>query len=132
MGLIFLFTCSVSMEGMFFERSLQFKWNTNPNWGEFFYPLPTSPDEAFISRKVGHALAFFILFVIGYLRFSSIGKMLILTFLYAITTEVLQLFFHRGGRLFDIAFDGMGIIMASLVIGLAQYNEKSLTRKSQT
>jgi VanZ family protein len=131
-GLIFIFTCSVSMEEIFLHGSFQFHWNSNPNWGEFFYPLPASPDEAFISRKLGHAVSFFILFVIGYLRFFSIQMMLVLTFFYATMTEVLQLFFYRGGRLFDIGFDGIGIIMASVLIGLAQYNEKSLTRKSQT
>jgi VanZ family protein len=31
---------------------------------------------------------------------------------YALLTEVLQLFFTRDGRLFDVGFDAMGICMA--------------------
>jgi VanZ family protein len=131
-GLIFLFTCCKSMEELIQQGVISFQWNAQPNIREFLYSLPSVPDEAFISRKLGHALSFFILTIFGYFRFS-IRVMVTLSFIYALMTEILQLFFQRGGRLFDIGFDSMGIILAFVFLKvLSQNNEKGLTRRSQT
>jgi VanZ family protein len=131
-GLIFLFTCSESLEEFILKGEISFQWNSQPKMSEFLYPLPAVPNEAFISRKLGHAMSFFILTIFGYCRFS-IRNLVSLCFLYAILTEVLQLFFQRGGRLFDIGFDSMGILLAFVFLkGLSQSTEKGLTRRSQT
>jgi VanZ family protein len=115
-GLLFLFTCTESMEQFVQQGIINFSWSPQPNFYEFLYPLPTSPDTAFISRKMGHALSFFILSLLSFSLFLSIRKMLTISLLYAVITEVLQLFFHRGGRLFDIGFDGIGILGALIIV----------------
>jgi VanZ family protein len=128
-GLLFLFTCTESMEQFIHQGAIVFSWSNHPNVHEFLYPLPSIPDATFISRKVGHALSFFILSLLCYSVFLSKKKMLVSSLLYAVLTEVLQLFFQRGGRLFDIGFDGVGITMALMaVIVLGNNNEKSLTK----
>lgn len=132
-GLLFLFTCTESMEQFVHQGVITFSWSPQPNLNEFLYPLPTSPDIAFISRKMGHALSFFILSLLSFSLFLSIRKMLMISLLYAVISEVLQLFFHRGGRLFDIGFDGIGIIGALLIVtSFKVINKKSPTRNSQT
>jgi VanZ family protein len=132
-GIIFLFTCSESMEQLLQQGVISFTWSKHPNMTEFWYPLPTTLDATFISRKLGHALSFFILSILVFLLFLSKKKMLAISLFYAVTTEVLQLFFQRGGRMFDIGFDGMGVVVALIIVASLQLvQEKSLTRSSQT
>jgi VanZ family protein len=128
-GLLFLFTCTESLEQFIQQGAVAFSWSSQPNVHEFLYPLPSVPDATFISRKVGHAFSFFILSILCFFVFLSKKKMLVISLLYAVLTEVLQLFFRRGGRLFDIGFDGAGIAVALMVVTfLGLTNEKSLTR----
>jgi VanZ family protein len=132
-GLIFLFTCTESMEQFWQQGVISFSWSKNPNMTEFWYPLPSSLDTSFISRKLGHALSFFILSIFIFIVSLSLKKMIVFSLFYAVTTEVLQLFFHRGGRLFDIGFDSIGIVTALIIVAsLNLVKEKSLTKSSQT
>lgn len=134
-GLVFIFTCTTSLEDLLQQGIITFKWTSQPNFSEFLYPLPTGFDEAFITRKMGHAVSFFILTLLVYYRFLSVKMMIAMSLLYASITEILQLFFQRGGRLFDIGIDGIGIVVAFIFVAivLSMNNEKSLTRKrSQT
>ncbi|CAG9608497.1 VanZ family protein [Pseudoneobacillus rhizosphaerae] len=132
-GLIFLFTCTESIEQFLQQGVISFTWSKYPNMTEFWYPLPTTLDTSFISRKIGHALSFFILSILVFIVSTSKKKMFAISLLYGVTTEVLQLFFRRGGRLFDIGFDGMGVVAALfIVVSIQLVQEKSLTRNSQT
>jgi VanZ family protein len=132
-GLIFLFTCTESMEQFWQQGVISFSWSKYPNMTEFWYPLPSSLDTSFISRKLGHALSFFILSIFIFIVSLSLKKMIVFSLFYAVTTEVLQLFFHRGGRLFDIGFDSIGIVTALIIVAsLNLVKEKSLTKSSQT
>jgi VanZ family protein len=132
-GLIFLLTCTESMEQLFQQGMITFSWKKYPNMNEFWYPLPTTLDASFISRKLGHSLSFFILSLLIFAVTLSKQKMLAISVFYAIATEFLQLFFHRGGRLFDIGFDGLGIVTAIIIVtSIPLVQEKSLTKSSQT
>jgi VanZ family protein len=132
-GLIFLLTCTESMEQLLQQGMITFTWRKFPNWDEFWYPLPTTLDATFISRKLGHSLSFFILSLLILFVTLSKQKMLVISLFYSIATEVLQLFFNRGGRLFDIGFDGLGVAAALIiVISIPLVQEKSLTKSSQT
>jgi VanZ family protein len=132
-GLIFLFTCTESMEQFWQQGVISFSWSKYPNMTEFWYPLPSSLDTSFISRKLGHALSFFILSIFIFIVSLSLKKMIVFSLFYAVTTEVLQLFFHRGGRLFGIGFDSIGIVTALIIVAsINLVKEKSLTKSSQT
>jgi VanZ family protein len=132
-GLIFLFTCTESMEQLLQQGLIRFSWSKSPNMTEFWYPLPTTLDTTFISRKLGHALSFFILSILIFSVSLSKKKMLAISLLYAVITEMLQLFSHRGGRLFDIGFDALGVVAALTIVASIQLVQgKSLTRSSQT
>jgi VanZ family protein len=132
-GLIFLFTCTESLEQVMYQRVISFKWSLPTNMIEFLYPLPTRLEVPFLTRKMGHALSFFIFSILLYSTFLSKKKMVAISLFYAVATEVLQLFFQRGGRLFDIGFDGIGILVGLLIVRSNMiFNKKSLTRVSQT
>ena len=58
-------------------------------------------------QKLGHIVVFFILTVLLVKCIYSKSLALLLAISYAALTEVLQLFFTRDGRIFDIGFDGI-------------------------
>ncbi|MHC0037894.1 VanZ family protein [Pseudoneobacillus sp. C159] len=123
-GLIFLFTCTESMEHLIHQGKISFAWNAEPNFAEFLYPLPNALDTQFILRKLGHAVSFFIFTLLLYLNHLPLKFIISLNLYLSILTETLQLFLHRGGRLFDIGFDLLGSVAGLLVI-LSMYLLKS-------
>jgi VanZ family protein len=116
-GLLFILTCTTSIELLFQQQRLLFQWNSSPSFSEFFSPLPSELSEAFITRKIGHSLSFFILTVLMLSRIS-LKYAFVASLVIAAMTEILQLFFQRDGRLFDIGFDSLGIILAILLAGV--------------
>jgi VanZ family protein len=112
MGAIFLMT-SVSMPRGHVTQTHNlsiFKWESEPNLSEFITPVPTLTEE-FLIRKFGHILVFFLLAVLFILAYHSIWNALLACFLFGLSTEFIQLFFSRGGRLFDVWIDGIGVIL---------------------
>ena len=78
--------------------------------------MPASPSLAFWLRKLGHAFVFLILTVALFLLKGNLTFSGLSAFSFAVSTEILQLFFTRDGRLFDVAFDSFGIVLALLLL----------------
>ena len=105
-------------------HKLYFHWNSEPVILEILEPLPNEVTLQFIHRKIGHALVFFILTIGVYCAFPFRYVYGVFPFIYALLTEVLQLFFMRDGRLFDVAFDSGGILAAILIIQISKWIHK--------
>ena len=118
--LIFVMTCTVSSRQLLEEGKLEFVWNSSPNVQVLFAPLPAVLDSSFINQKIGHVLVFFIFTLLLALICRSLTLNLAGSFLFAFITEFLQLYFMRHGRLFDVAFDGIGIVTAIVILGLGR------------
>ncbi|MCM3569354.1 VanZ family protein [Neobacillus mesonae] len=116
--IIFILTCTSSIENFIDTMNPSFIWMSEPDFSQFFNPLPDVITEDFMHQKMGHALAFFIFTIALYTAFPSFYFYGILSFLYTWVTELLQLFFMRDGRLFDVGIDSIGIGTAILIIGL--------------
>lgn len=117
-GAIFLCTCTESLMELKNTYSASFVWNDNPNLNEIFSAFPAETGDLFWKQKMLHIVAFFILTFLLVSVTSSLKISVILAVMYALLTEVLQLFFNRGGRIFDVGFDSLGIIAALLFIGI--------------
>ena len=111
-GAIFLFTCTSSFNGLMESGVFSFKWDSHPRILDLLSPLPVHLSIDFLHQKIGHIFAFFILTSLLLLKFSSKLFILLSASTYSALTEVLQLFFTRGGRIFDIGFDLVGILLA--------------------
>jgi VanZ family protein len=115
-GVILLFTCSASFHDLIYFGVLRFQWDVNPPYLEFFLPFPSDVSRALWIQKLGHILAFQFLTILLLMKFKSKFSILILAFSFAFLTEFLQLYFNRGGRVYDIGFDLIGIL---ITLGLA-------------
>ncbi|PWW29396.1 VanZ like protein [Cytobacillus oceanisediminis] len=119
-GMIFLCTCVASLETAVETKSIQFNLTPNPPIEELLEPLPAGLSSAFLLRKAGHALVFFIFTLALYLVFPFPLLNVLSSMVYAVITEFLQLLFMRDGRFFDVGFDSLGIFAAFLLIVLGR------------
>ncbi|MFC4810919.1 VanZ family protein [Paenibacillus sp. GCM10023250] len=117
---LFVCTCTYSFKRMIKHGTVGFHLNKHPDWHQLFQ-LPLDDIHSFqmkwyLFQKLGHFTGFGILAAIltGFGR-SRFG--LVLAFGYAVLTEVLQLYFSRDGRLFDVLIDGAGIVLAWTLLG---------------
>lgn len=115
-GLLFLFTCTSDLNALLQHQKIDFQWRANPSLMDFFLPIPIVPDDLFIATKIGHILSFLLFSILLYLSSNSLRTMVILCTFYAGATEFLQLYFQRGGRFYDVGFDIVGMILATLMI----------------
>jgi VanZ family protein len=116
---LFIMTCASAPANS--GRLITFAWEHDPVLAEFFSPLPSSPDEEFLLRKLGHILAFGLLSILAAGAFRLFPAAFLFSLICAISTEVLQLYFSRGGRLFDVGFDLIGILAGLLYAGAAAW-----------
>lgn len=114
-------TLAESLEQLLEFKSLGFKWVSQPDFLSFFYfhDLPIIHPE-FTKVKLGHFIGFavmdLLLFNLIKKHKYSIGISVLLAFL----TEILQLFFGRDGRLYDIIVDTSGILTAYFIYKTAK------------
>lgn len=109
---IFVFTCTASFTELLEWGTIRFQWNGNPQLSELLLPLPEHINEGFLRQKIGHIGAFWILTILLQAKYLSRKFVLLIALFYSGLTEILQLFFMRDGRLFDMGFDTVGILLA--------------------
>lgn len=110
---IFTFTCTASFSELMESGQVHFQWDSHPHFSELLAPLPLELTRDFLLQKCGHALAFLFLTILLQTKFRSKAWILFLAISFASLTEFLQLYFTRDGRIFDIAIDLIGILLAS-------------------
>ena len=112
-GVIFITTCVSNLSELTQGYFISFDFRDKPDLTEFYFPLPILTED-FMIQKIGHILAFFILTILLFQCFYSFSIAFIGSTGYAFMTEILQLYFSRGGRLFDVGFDSIGVIAGLL------------------
>ncbi|MCM3763562.1 VanZ family protein [Neobacillus niacini] len=111
-GAIFVLTCNASFRGLVESGMVRFEWDPQPMFGQLLDPLPERMSSDFLMQKLGHITAFFILTALLQTKLQSNKVILLVAISYAILTELLQLYFARDGRLFDVGFDTVGALLA--------------------
>ncbi|WP_251548626.1 VanZ family protein [Neobacillus muris] len=109
---IFILTCTASFSELMAFGEIRFRFEARPDLTDLFTPLPEELSNGFIKQKVGHILAFFLFTMLLQRKMPYKRHHFIAAFTYAAFTEIIQLFFARNGRLFDIGFDLAGITLA--------------------
>lgn len=111
---LFVFTCSVNFHLLIKYHVVDFQFNPIPDWSELFKLDFQWTSHDWIQRKIGHFFGFFVLAILA----SNFGKhksAFFFSIVYASLTEILQLFFFRGGRIYDILNDSAGIFFAYMI-----------------
>lgn len=87
-------------------------WDFQPNYWQI-YELPRILTKGYILQKLGHIVCFFIL---ASMMRTSTYKVRFGLILFALTTEMLQLFTGRSGRLLDVGYDIIGIYLGLMFV----------------
>ena len=117
-GAILILTSTASFHDLIHFGVVSFQWDSSPSYSAFFSPFPAGISRDLMVQKLGHVVVFLVLTVLLLTKFRSNLLILFMAASFAALTEVLQLHFTRGGRLFDIGFDLTGILIA---IGIARF-----------
>lgn len=111
--LLFVFTCTANLDELFHHYVLRFHWVSHPDFTDLFILTDAKFTSAhYLFQKTGHFLGFAVLAALLMNALGSRKKAFILTFLFAVLTEILQLYFVRDGRLLDMVIDSVGIALA--------------------
>ncbi|OMF90342.1 VanZ family protein [Paenibacillus sp. FSL R7-0337] len=114
-AILFVFTCAANSS--FWESGTipNFHFIFSPNYNDLFI-IDLKATPAYVIRKIGHfsGFAFFAIFI--WIQNRSFLRSAFYSIAYAILTELLQLYFGRDGRLYDIVIDSLGILMALITI----------------
>ncbi len=121
-----LHTFTDNLENLLSHQSINFTWHSSPYYHNFFNVSDiTWIHPNFYLIKFGHFIGFGILDLFIFLWLTSHRKSMLLTFNFAVFTEVLQLYFGRDGRLYDVIIDSLGIVMVYQMLKHLSKSEKA-------
>ncbi|HSJ38846.1 MAG TPA: VanZ family protein, partial [Planococcus sp. (in: firmicutes)] len=110
---ILLATNNHNFQSLLFSQQIGFNIRLFPDLSDLFIMSDIHLDsKTYVFQKIGHALSFGILFLLLARSIGDNRKAIILCSLFAFSTEFLQLFFERSGRLSDVVIDIGGIYLA--------------------
>ena len=99
---ILIATNNFNFHALIFNQDIGININLNPDFFDLFITTDFVLTKSFLVQKAGHALAFGILFLLLGRCIANKWIVVILCGCFAMFTEVLQLFFERNGRFFDV------------------------------
>jgi hypothetical protein len=107
--LLLILTSSSNFNGLFHFNLPLFKWNPSPDFMDLFnfHDFNIIHKHYFIV-KLGHFVGFAFMEYLIYRFCGSKGWAIVITVLFAISTEILQLFTFRDGRIYDMLIDSAG------------------------
>lgn len=113
--ILFVFACASNSGFWVIGASPSFHWKASPDFN-VMTKLDLIYNSGYIIRKIGHFLGFSILAFLIYSQNKSIMKSIIFSILYALLTEILQLYFGRDGRIYDVIIDSAGALFGMIVM----------------
>lgn len=131
-GIILLLHTWTSNLGLLLrDQTVSFKWLVSPNYLSFFYLQDISTiHHYFIIVKTGHFIGFAIFDYLLYRWLKNHKWSMLISITFALMTEILQLYFGRDGRLYDLVIDSLGILTVYFILKNHLHSEQSQLTKS--
>ncbi|MDS9472627.1 VanZ family protein [Sporosarcina pasteurii] len=99
-----------------YYQKVSFKLNASPIFSDLLITSDIHLNSKFyLTQKLGHISAFGFLYFLLYLWIRKPNKAFVICTLFALSTEIIQLYFGRNGRLYDVGIDMIGVGLAYLV-----------------
>lgn len=116
---LFIFTCTESLSWLLTDYQISFRFNPHPDGNSFFHnDLMNGVNPTYLTQKLGHVLFFSLLAYLVYWAWKSLGLVVMISTAAALSTEVAQLYFSRSGRLLDVGFDLVGMLLFFIIFFL--------------
>ncbi|WP_019412683.1 VanZ family protein [Paenisporosarcina sp. TG20] len=113
---IVIAACTSDAYIFMFDQVVKFSFITDPTFSDLLITSDINPsNEFYLIQKTGHIISFGILYILHLLWMKRAGIAFISTCIFAAFSEVLQLYFNRNGRLFDVGIDIFGILLTFII-----------------
>lgn len=123
-GVLCVNTWAKSLDQLMAFQSVGFSWHASPDFWRFFYFGDFDLNHPyFIFVKLGHFTGFAIMDVLIYSLLKRHGRSAVISITFALFTEILQLYFGRDGRLYDLCIDSLGVLTVYMIM---KYYEMSV------
>jgi hypothetical protein len=104
-------------------QSIGFRWVSSPNFLSFFYFTDiTRIHKYFVIVKTGHFIGFAIFDLLLFNWKKNHKVAIAIAVIFALTTEVLQLFMGRDGRLYDLMIVSLGVMTVYYILKSNLFN----------
>jgi len=125
--ILLLHTWTSNLGVLLRDQEVSFTWVASPNFLSFFYLQDIGTiHHYFIIVKTGHFVGFAIFDYLLFKWLKNHKQSMILSISFALMTEILQLYFGRDGRMYDLVIDTMGIYSVYFLL-----KSHLLTKQSQ-
>jgi hypothetical protein len=117
--------CTYDAHAFLYDQVIGFNFEVAPN----FHDLLITNDihltkEFYVIQKMGHIFAFAVLYFLLLSWIKRNVTAFILCGMFALYTEILQLYFSRNGRIFDVGVDLLGILLSYLMCKIILLSSK--------
>lgn len=120
--------CTSDAHAFFYNQVIQFDVEFSPNFRDLLITNDIHfTKEFYVIQKIGHIVAFGILYFFLLNWIKRHGRTFILCGTFALYTEILQLFFNRNGRFFDVGIDMIGILVTYFLFRNFYVNSKEVS-----
>ncbi|MEK5445915.1 VanZ family protein [Paenibacillus sp. FSL R7-0331] len=116
---LFIFTCAA--DSSFWSKGAMpyFHLTPSPDFRNLLQ-MDIRYTEIFITRKIGHFVGFAIFGMLLYRINKSYIQSIVWSILFAVSTEIFQLYFGRDGRIYDMVNDSAGIVTGIILIAVVK------------
>ncbi|MGB5947494.1 VanZ family protein [Paenisporosarcina sp.] len=114
--MILVGSCTSDPQLFIYNQYVNFDFQSAINFRDLFIISDFQLTSTFfLFQKVGHFAGFALLFFLLFNWIKSYRFTFVLCVIFALLTEVLQLYFNRNGRLYDVGVDSIGLVAGYLM-----------------
>jgi VanZ family protein len=109
--IILVGSCTSDPQLFIYNQYVNFEFEKSPNISQLLIISDFQLDSTFfLFQKIGHFAGFALLFFFLFNWIKNYKGTFVLCLMFALLTEILQLYFHRNGRFYDVGVDTIGMI----------------------
>lgn len=114
--MILVGSCTSDPQLFIYNQYVNFDFQSDVNFRDLFIISDFQLTSTFfLFQKIGHFAGFALLFFLLFNWIKSYRFTFVLCVMFALITEVLQLYFNRNGRLYDVGVDTLGLVAGYLM-----------------
>ena len=114
--MILVGSCTSDPQLFIYNQYVNFDFQSDVNFRDLFIISDFQLTSTFfLFQKIGHFAGFAFLFFFLFNWIKTYRVTIVLCVIFALLTEVLQLYFNRNGRFYDVAIDTTGMVAGYLM-----------------
>ena len=115
-AIILVGSCTSDPQLFIYQQYVNFNFQSDVNFRNLFIISDFQLTSTFfLFQKIGHFAGFALLFFFLFNWIKTYRVSIVLCVIFALLTEILQLYFNRNGRFYDVGVDVIGLVAGYLM-----------------